>query len=680
MSPPQSVCHRCSHCSREFVRAEHLVRHERIHTKEKPFQCKLCDQSFSRTDLLRRHEKKVHPARMPSGRISRHSDSSPRPREIRIPGTPPCGFDMDNVNLAATWPFDGEQAVSDLSETDIALSLAENLLPDDLFWLNQLQIPAMTADVYEVCDVLPQSTTEQSILSRPGSPPLQSIPTEPVHTVEAGATAIPGISQERWNAIQERLSACGHNASLPSPFNLSQVVRRYFESFHRHQPFVHRATWSFETARTSLILAMATSGALYSLESEMAENLYQAAVASLKSEETGLWTLQTLMILTACQAWSGQPEHLQTALGFYGEMTILIRREWARVASASEFESWESWCERESLKRITYCIFTLMTLINIAYDVPSTVYLEDRFGMPCHESQWTARSANEWANLGFGSAAFTSPLSAAAVADQLLSDKEQQPPSQISAFGCHIIISCLVQRIILLRKAFPELVDDHCREAYSKFLRALRRWQRMWEREPSASLSPSSPHGPMLFNSTALLRLAYMRLVSDYSPIRNEFSWCNSAPSIEGVIQHIGSPTRRSDATRAALHACLALRVPAQLGFNVVARTSFWVWSVQHAVCYFECALVLSRWLLCFTAEDAAPIAPDEWKVIDLVQQVLNIPSATRDIPSEAALKEMSSAVLHRWSQLLDTRETTVWGLIPKLSHVLRLHAEHINP
>ncbi|EEU41518.1 uncharacterized protein NECHADRAFT_9981, partial [Fusarium vanettenii 77-13-4] len=50
----------CSHCSREFGRAEHLVRHERTHTKEKPYGCDLCTQAFSRRDLLRRHEWKAH--------------------------------------------------------------------------------------------------------------------------------------------------------------------------------------------------------------------------------------------------------------------------------------------------------------------------------------------------------------------------------------------------------------------------------------------------------------------------------------------------------------------------------------------------------------------------------------------------------------------------------------------
>ncbi|OJI99304.1 hypothetical protein ASPVEDRAFT_69741, partial [Aspergillus versicolor CBS 583.65] len=249
--------------------------------------------------------------------------------------------------------------------------------------------------------------------------------------------------------------------------------------------------------------------------------------------------------------------------------------------SGSEPVTWELWCEQESLRRVTYCVFTLTTLINVAYDITAPINLEDRFGMPSHESQWAAKSEDEWNRSSQRHASAAPYCSAAAVADDIMSDEAQNIPSRIPAFGCHIIVSCLVQRIILFRKASPK--DDAASAAmYHRFLRALRRWQRVWEREPSASLSPSSPHGPMLFNSTALLRLAYMRLVTDYSPVRQHLSWCDSIDVIEASIREVSQLTRGPDATRAALHACLALRVPVQLGFNVVARTSFWGWSVQH--------------------------------------------------------------------------------------------------
>lgn len=52
--------HQCAVCLRSFARLEHLKRHERSHTKEKPFDCGVCGRKFSRRDLLLRHAEKLH--------------------------------------------------------------------------------------------------------------------------------------------------------------------------------------------------------------------------------------------------------------------------------------------------------------------------------------------------------------------------------------------------------------------------------------------------------------------------------------------------------------------------------------------------------------------------------------------------------------------------------------------
>ncbi|RYC87452.1 hypothetical protein BFJ63_vAg9761 [Fusarium oxysporum f. sp. narcissi] len=49
----------CKFCAKTFGRTEHLRRHERTHTKEKPYRCS-CGRAFSRRDLLARHARLAH--------------------------------------------------------------------------------------------------------------------------------------------------------------------------------------------------------------------------------------------------------------------------------------------------------------------------------------------------------------------------------------------------------------------------------------------------------------------------------------------------------------------------------------------------------------------------------------------------------------------------------------------
>ena len=47
-------------CNMSFTRSEHLARHRRKHTGEKPFTCPTCSKNFSRLDNLRQHKLTVH--------------------------------------------------------------------------------------------------------------------------------------------------------------------------------------------------------------------------------------------------------------------------------------------------------------------------------------------------------------------------------------------------------------------------------------------------------------------------------------------------------------------------------------------------------------------------------------------------------------------------------------------
>ncbi|KAI8072023.1 hypothetical protein BDF21DRAFT_309942, partial [Thamnidium elegans] len=60
-TPQHQKSHICpvSQCQRKFKRLEHLKRHMRIHTLERPFGCSFpnCHKTFSRSDNLSQHTK-----------------------------------------------------------------------------------------------------------------------------------------------------------------------------------------------------------------------------------------------------------------------------------------------------------------------------------------------------------------------------------------------------------------------------------------------------------------------------------------------------------------------------------------------------------------------------------------------------------------------------------------------
>ncbi|KAL8942085.1 MAG: hypothetical protein Q9216_001851 [Gyalolechia sp. 2 TL-2023] len=74
LGPYPSKSHSCPipTCGRLFKRLEHLKRHVRTHTQERPYICPHCSKAFSRSDNLAQH-RRTHEAR-PDGELGSYSD------------------------------------------------------------------------------------------------------------------------------------------------------------------------------------------------------------------------------------------------------------------------------------------------------------------------------------------------------------------------------------------------------------------------------------------------------------------------------------------------------------------------------------------------------------------------------------------------------------------------------
>ncbi|GAA5983697.1 hypothetical protein JCM11641_000937 [Rhodosporidiobolus odoratus] len=81
----------CGFCNATFKKLEHLQRHERTHTQDRPYRCEICQKTFARQDTLHRHTKLhdrkddiVAPSKpQKKRRVSSASsyEASPSPRE-----------------------------------------------------------------------------------------------------------------------------------------------------------------------------------------------------------------------------------------------------------------------------------------------------------------------------------------------------------------------------------------------------------------------------------------------------------------------------------------------------------------------------------------------------------------------------------------------------------------------
>lgn len=435
-----------------------------------------------------------------------------------------------------------------------------------------------------------------------------------------------------------------------------RYIAGYVNGFHEHMPCLHVQTMTMKRCSIELILAMAAVGAQYCFEGAKGVELFHVSraiamhrirrrdarlaavhrhdkillqandeslspqgILYVNPQRSGsvsgplglppepepadgthsgaddlMQTAQALFLLMAMATWAKHKEILREALAIQSVLATLVRDDGLKNQPLPEDVSWEEWIRAETIKRTKFIIFCFFNLHCIIYNIPSLILSSElKMTLPCSAAEFKAPTAAKWREVRKR----VPPEPDFQIAfHSLFSRAARNTTGWNSSLGNYALIHALIQHIFFVRQITRCRCDgdgDLSPDDVSALEQAPRNWQLGWKRSPESSLDPMDPNGPVAFNSTALLRLAYIRLNIDIGPgraldTRDPIQIVNSFRESRAI-------KRTPKLVRAILHSAHALSIPVKIGIRLVARTQTFIWSIQHSLCSLECAFLLKQ-------------------------------------------------------------------------------------
>lgn len=493
---------------------------------------------------------------------------------------------------------------------------------------------------------------------------------------------------------------------VSSRHTVSRYIEGYFKGFHEHFPFLHPSTLKIETLAPELILAMMAMGAFCRLEKRKGYELYLASRAIImhqleqrtrlslagtaKGSSNGsssrisgytpnniddresyastlshpqvsipppqVQLLQSLIILIAMATWADIPA-AQDALGMGSQLAMLTRAAGLQVQDEIVGKCvWLQWIRREERRRTLFVAYIVLNLTSIAFDVsPLIMNHEIRLSLPHCNVEWVNTSAAEWQHTrevyGHTECQFQSTLA------EMIAGRNVHQEEPLSALGNYALINALIQNIYFERQTAASHTIRL--DTVKKYESALQAWQRSWEATQETSLDPSSPNGPLGFNSAALLRLAYLRLNANLGPCRNLLSQDPKSTALLFTDDSIPLFTRSLHVDRAVLQCIHALSIPIRIGIAFVACTQSVNGSIQHPLCTLECALLLSRWLNMVSDAVQAwgldSLREDERKLLGMIASLIRETDMAYTLEGKETdsycIRRMAATVVRLWAE-----------------------------
>lgn len=423
---------------------------------------------------------------------------------------------------------------------------------------------------------------------------------------------------------------------------------------------------------------------------------------SIDTPQARLETIQALFLLMAMGTW-GSRGLVREALALRSQLALLVRDEGLTGGSTTSQEdlSWEAWIQLEGEKRTKFIVYCFFNLQCMAYDMPPLIMSSEiNLSLPCSAKEWKAENAGKWRELR----STIPPVDIYfhdALARMFAKPTETKIASPTSSLGNYILIGAIIQQIYFVRKisvwSVPSTTNNSLRsEDIDGLSQALRSWQVSWERTPESSLEPNNPNGPVAFNSTALLRLAYIRLHVDLGPCRHLET---RDPTRNARAFRDFPPLKRSPhIIRAVLQSAHALSIPVKIGIAFVARTQTFSWSIQHSLCNLECAFLLSESFFLFIiltalmkagkwletiATSPTNLTAEERTLLDMVRNMVDETELAVSFEPEdgegpvnegARIKQLGAAVVRLWAETF--KGTHIFEIVKVIGQSLEIYAD----
>ncbi|KAM0454547.1 hypothetical protein ACHAO4_004352 [Trichoderma viride] len=504
--------------------------------------------------------------------------------------------------------------------------------------------------------------------------------------------------------VEKHIGVLPEPFTLPSRQTLSRNVASWMRSFHPHLPFIHMPTTCLEFKTPMLVLTLAATGSFYGFEHTHGYAMYFIAKSIITHElekrrrastlhllrtfprYAGLppgspdatrahsWEtpqpatsglvdtelLQSLLVLVLTMSWLDGPL-AQDALAMSSQLTELTREALKYPVPEIVAEDWRSWAREEERRRTLFSAYFVINILTICFNVPPQITSSEvNIPLPSSEAEFKAPNSNAWLSLRQKNNSRQPDFQLCL--KQLLSGKPLAKEDSATEFGNYMLVQSLLIQVYLEHQTASAVLTSSSSlssATISIYENAFGAWQSCWDSAIDSALDPSSPHGPLAFNSTAILRLAHVHLAVG---LQSQCALRSRDPRIvaQAFEPHQNPiPLRCPHLDQAVFHAICALRIPVRVGIAFVARGRTGHWSVQHAISNFACALLLSHWLEnlfhLVSSNGLESLRDEEQRLLSIVERLIEETHLEGSLGSKddypRRIRRLAIAALRLWAE-----------------------------